>query len=168
MTIGQGLSDELAKDYYDDETEKWYPPLIDMNDDTAMAALNKTKGVPIIYGIKATPEINHRLGYAVKTFTEKGWLHMYPFRVEENRDLRLEEKQLIMETEATRMEVMNIETFGVHGGWVRFGTRSRRKDRWSALGMGLYGIRLIYEERDKQEDDSVAFVRFTKINNYRR
>lgn len=116
MTIGQGLTDELAKDYYDVETEKWYPPLIDMNDETAMAARDKTKGVPIIYGIKATPEINHRMGYAVKTFTEKCWLHMYPFRVEEDRDLTLEEKQLIYETEATRMEIMNIETFGVSGG----------------------------------------------------
>lgn len=168
ITIGQGLTDELAKDYYDEETDKWYPPLIDMNDEAAMAALEKTKGVPIIYGIKATPEINHKMGYAVKTFTEKGWLHMYPFRVDETRDLRLEEKQLLMETEATRMEIMNIETLGVSGGWLRFGTKSKRKDRWSAMGMGLYGIRMIYEERSSMEDNREPIIRFSRINNHRR
>lgn len=167
MTIGQGLTDELAKDYYDVDTDKWYPPLIDMNDETAMAARDKTKGVPIIYGIKATPEINHRMGYAVKTFTEKGWLHMYPFQVEENRELTLEEKQLVYETEATRMEVMNIETFGVSGGWVKFGTRSKRKDRWSAMGMGLYGAKMIYEERESLKDNAEPMFAFSRINNRR-
>ena len=133
-----------------------------------MEALDKTKGVPIIYGIKATPEINHRMGYAVKTFTEKGWLHMYPFKVEENRDLRLEEKQVLMEAEATRMEIMNIETMGVTGAWLRFGTKSKRKDRWSAMGMGLYGARMIYDERTNAEDNSEPIIRFSVINNHRR
>lgn len=163
MTIGAGLSDELSKDYYDIEEEKWYPPLIDMNDEQAMENRDKTKGIPIIYGIKASAEINHRMGYAVKKFTEKGHLHLYPFRVEEQRDLTQEEKQVVYETEATRMEVMNIETFGVYNGWVKFGTKSRRKDRWSALGMGLYGINLIAEERFKKEEQKTAIIRISTI-----
>ncbi len=158
MTIGQGLSDELAKDYYCIETEKWYPPLLDMNDPAAIERIEQTKGVPIIYGIRATPEINHRIGYAIKTYTEKRWLHMYPLRVEENRDLTLEERTLVHETEATRMEIMNMETRGMTGGWIQFGTKSRRKDRWSAMGMGLYGILQLVEERTKKEPDMDVYI----------
>ena len=158
MTIGQGLSDELAKDYYCIETEKWYPPLLDMNDPAAIERIEQTKGVPIIYGIRATPEINHRIGYAIKTYTEKRWLHMYPLHVEENRDLTLEERTLVHETEATRMEIMNMETRGMTGGWIQFGTKSRRKDRWSAMGMGLYGILQLVEERTKKEPDMDVYI----------
>lgn len=156
MTIGQGLTDELAKDYYYEPEDKWYPPLIDMNDEIAMKNIDKTHAVPLIYGIKASPEINHRMGYAIKNYTEKGWLHMYPYSIEEERDLTLEEQLLIKQSEATRMEVMNIETKGVYAGWVQFITKSKRKDRWSALGMGLYGADLIKKERE--EDDETGEV----------
>jgi hypothetical protein len=167
MTIGQGLTDELAKDYYDIEDEKWYPPLIDVNNETAMKNKEITKGVPIIYGIKANPEINHKMGYAIKTYTEKKWLHMYPFRVEEHRDLKQEEKQLIYETESTRMEIMNIETLGASGGWIKFGTKTKRKDRWSAVGLGTYGALLIFEERNDPNKNKVAMLHVSKIK-YRR
>lgn len=152
MTIGQGLTDELAKDYYYEPEDKWYPPLIDMNDEVAMKNIDKTHGVPIIYGIKATPEINHKMGYAIKNYTEKRWLHMYPMSVEEDRDLTLEEQLLIKQSEATRMEVLNIETKGVYSGWVQFTTKSKRKDRWSAMGMGLYGATLLKKERDDENE----------------
>ena len=156
MTIGQGLTDELAKDFYCEEEDKWYPPLIDMNDEIAMKNIDKTHAVPLIYGIKASPEINHRMGYAVKNFVEKGWLHMYPVSIEEERDLTMEETLLVKQTDATFMEVMNIETKGVYAGWVQFITKSKRKDRWSALGMGLYGADLIKKERE--EDDETGEV----------
>lgn len=155
MTIGQGLSDELAKDFYDPETEKWYPPLIDMNNEQAMNAIDKTHGVPIIYGIRACPEVNHRLGMAVKTYTEKHWLHMYPMNVDENIDLKTEENRLVMETNEARMEIVNIETTGTSGGWLQFGTKGKRKDRWSAMGMGLWGIQLLAEERLSDDNDCI-------------
>ena len=158
MTIGQGLSDELAKDYYYEPEDKWYPPLVDMNDEVAMNNLDKTHGSPIIYGIKASPEVNHKMGYAIKNYTEKGWLHMYPYSVEEDRDLTMEEQLLVHQTEATRMEVMNIETKGMYSGWMQFITKSKRKDRWSALGMALYGIDLIRKERE--DDDGAAEVMY--------
>ena len=77
-------------------------------------------------------------------------------------------RALLMEAEATRMEIMNIETMGVTGGWLRFGTKSKRKDRWSAMGMGLYGARMIYDERTNAEDNSEPIIRFSVINNHRR
>ena len=81
---------------------------------------------------------------------------MYPYSIEEDRDLTLEEQLLVQQSEATRMEVMNIETKGVYAGWVQFFTKSKRKDRWSALGMGLYGIDLIRKERE--DDDETGEV----------
>lgn len=158
MTIGQGLSDELSKDYYDETEQKWYPPLIDHNNEQAMRSLGQTNGIDIIYGVKATPEINHKMGYAIKTFTQKCWLHMYPFRVEEERDLNLEEKKLVYETESTRMEIMNIQTMGVNNGWVKFGTKSKRKDRWSAMGLGLYGIQELANERFEEQRNKNIMV----------
>lgn len=146
MTIGQGLSDELAKDYYYAPEKKWYPPLIDMNNEQAMEAIDQTHGVPIIYGIRACPEINHRMGMAVKVYTEKHWLHLYPMNVDENIDLKTEENRLVMETNEARMEIVNIETIGTSGGWLQFGTKAKRKDRWSAMGMGLYGIQTIAKD----------------------
>lgn len=170
MTIGQGLADELAKDYYCDVDEKWYPPLIDMNDETAMRNIDKTKGVPIIYGIKATPEINHRMGYAVKTYTEKHWLHMYPLDASEEaymkkgQEYTFEEELLLRESQEVRTETLNIENIGMAGNWLRFGTRSKRKDRWTALGMGLYGATLIKQERDfnDETDEMIAAVSFRR------
>ena len=153
MTIGQGLSDELAKDYFDAEEQKWMPPLIDMNNEQAMSNMELSKGVPIIYGIRASAEINHRLGMAVKVFTEKKWLHMYPFNVSEKIDLNKEETRLLAESEETRSEVLNIETVGTTGGWLQFDTISKRKDRWSALGMGLFGIQILMEERLDELDN---------------
>lgn len=153
MTIGQGLSDELAKDYYDVDDNKWYPPLIDQNDEQAMGRINQTKGVPIIYGIKASPEINHKMGYAVKTFTEKHWVHLYPYNVSEKEDLTQEQKRQVEESEAARMEITNIETMGVSGGWLKFGAKSGRKDRWSAMGMGLYGLTMLADDRLNKEDE---------------
>lgn len=158
MTIGQGLSDELAKDFYCVEDEKWYPPLIDMNDPTAMGNLTRTKGVPIIFGIKATPEINHKMGYAIKNFVEKRWVHLYPYGVEEKRDLTAEENLIVMETEATRFELVSIEQIGMAGQWLKFSTKSKRKDRWSAMGMALYGVTLMVEERNKKPEEVEVMV----------
>lgn len=147
MTIGQGLSDELAKDFYNKRTGKWYPPLIDKNDEKAMEQVNQIGGVPIIYGIRATAEINHRMGYAVKNFCEKRWLHMYPMSVDEKIDLNSDQEKLIAESEETRSEVVNIEAKAGSGGWLLFSTKSNRKDRWSALCMGIYGATLIADKR---------------------
>lgn len=156
MTIGQGLSDELAKDYYDNAEQKWYPPLIDVNNEQQMKAYHSgsLKGTPIIFGIRANNELNHRMGYAVKNFTEKRWLHMYPMSVEEKRDLNSEEEKQVLEAEEARSEIINIETAGMSGGWLKFRPSSRgRKDRWSAMGMGLYRIQLIADERLNKETD---------------
>ena len=70
-------------------------------------------------------------------------------------DLKKEETRLVMETNAAIMEIVSIETTGVSGGWLQFGTKSRRKDRWSAMGMGLYGIQLLADERLSEDDELV-------------
>lgn len=166
MTIGTALADELAKEYYYEPEDKWYPPLIDMNDETAMRNIDKTHGVPLIYGIKATPEINHRLGYAIKNYTEKGWLHLYSIdagddqqlRKKNSKELTLEERVLIEQTEATRIEVLNMEAVGLSSGWMKFITRSKRKDRWSAICMGIYGATLIYKEREEEKECGEALI----------
>lgn len=162
MTIGQGLTDELAKDYYSDLEDEWFPPLIDMNDEVAMRAKEETKGVPMIYGFRATPEINHRCGYAIKNYTEKRWLHMYAENAgdedheKSGKDFTEEELLLIEQSKATIKEVLDMETNGVYSGFVKFIAKGKRKDRWSALGYGLYGIQLIKKERDEKNKRGVA------------
>lgn len=147
--LGVGLSDELAKDYYDEEDEKWYPPLIDMNNEQQMN--NIKNGAALIYGIKATAEINHKMGMAIKMFTQRRWLHLYPLNADEQRsvDLTSEEDTLLLETEEARMEIMNIKNKPINGSvYVKFFSTSSRKDRWTAMCMGLYGAEILREERN--------------------
>lgn len=168
MTIGQGLTDELAKHYYNELEDEWYPPLIDMNDPVAMKNREVTGGVPIIYGFRATPEINHRCGYAIKNFTEKRWLHLYAQNAGDDehmktgKDFTVEEEKLLEETKATQEEVMLMETNGVYSGFVKFICKGKRKDRWSALGYGLYGIQLIKKERDDRNKRGEVLIAFHK------
>lgn len=172
MTIGQGLADELAKDYYYEPEEKWYLPLIDMNDEIAMKNIETTHGVPIIYGIKANPEINHKMGYAIKNYTEKRWLHMYSIDAGDDiqtkkhgaKDLTLEEQLLVKQSEATRIEILNMEAVGMNSGWMKFTTKSKRKDRWSAICMGIYGATLIKKERDEEEECGEALFGVSYMN----
>lgn len=148
MGLGKGLVDELAKDYFDEQENKWFPPLIDMNNEEQVA--NIVGGVQLIYGIKATAEINHNMGMAIKKFTQKRWLHMYNFSADEQRkvDLSSDEDRLLLETEETRMEILNIQNKPISNTtYIKFFSRSSRKDRWSAMCMGLYGAQLLADER---------------------
>lgn len=161
--LGVGLADELAKDYYDEDDEKWYPPLIDMNNEQQMK--NIINGAAIIYGIKATAEINHNMGMAIKTFTQRRWLHMYPLNADEQRDIDItkEENLLLLEAEETRMEVMNIKNKPISNStYVKFYTTSGRKDRWSALCMGLYGAEIIRKERQDNSNNMECLIRISK------
>jgi hypothetical protein len=161
QTIGQGLADELAKEYWDYEDSKMYPPIIDMNDEQAVK--NIINGVKLIYGISPTPENNHRMGMAVKKDTQKHYLKMYSLdagddKVERDEALTEDEEKQVYEAEATRREVLKIEA-KPQGMWYKFeptgksisGTE-KRKDRWSALGLGLRGIEIIEEERTEDTD----------------
>lgn len=166
--LGVGLADELAKDYYDEEDDKWYPPLIDMNNEEQMKKI--INGAALIYGIKATAEINHNLGMAIKTFTQKHWLHMYPMNADEQRevDLSKDEERLLLEAEETRMEILNIQNKPINGSiYVKFFSVSKRKDRWTAMCMGLYGALLIKKEREKDDDTMEFLAGVSKMNNRR-
>jgi hypothetical protein len=155
QTIGQGLADELSKEYWDAEELKSYPPLIDVNDEQAVQ--NIKNGIPLIFGISPTAENNHRMGMAVKKDTQKHYLKMYSLdagddKVENNVQLTLEEEKQILEAEATRREVLQIES-KLQGMFLKFETTGRRKDRWSALALGLYGAELIEIDRTKDDDE---------------
>lgn len=160
--LGVGLSDELARDYYDEDTDIWHQPLLDMNNKEQMEKMKSgaLNGNPIIYGIKATAEINHNMGMAIKTYTQKHWLHLYPMSADENRkvDLSIEEEKQLLEAEETRMEVLNIKNRPIVGSiFVKFYSKSRRKDRWSSLCMGIYGAQKLYEERNNKDDTEIDF-----------
>lgn len=158
MGVGKGLSDEMAKSFYDEEEDKWLPPIIDMNDEEQVSSI--PDGVQLIYGIKATAEINHNMGMAIKTFTQKRWLHMYNMAADEQRkvDLSSEEEKLLLETEETKMEILNIENKPINNStYIKFFSRSGRKDRWSSLCMGLYGAQLLAKERFKK-DEGMEFM----------
>lgn len=156
--VGKGVTDELAKDYWDIDEQKWYPPLIDMNNKTDMANIERTHGIPLIYGVSATSEINHRMGMAIKVYTQKGWIHFYPESVEEDRDLTLEENKLIKETKATKMEILSIQA-KPNGQFYKFYTTDDRKDRWSAVGLGTRGMEILQSEIQDDDDDNVCEIK---------
>lgn len=159
MTIGKALADEMAKDYYDLEEQKWYPPLIDMNDKQAMENMDKTKGVPVIYGITANSETNHFFGMATKIFTQKGKVHFYAEQADELEDISLEKQLLLAETRETKREIMNM-TAKPNGQYYKFITNSKRKDRWTAFCMGLRGLQILVEEKENQDEAQFCELSF--------
>lgn len=156
QTIGQGLADELAKSYWDMEDSKEYPPIIDCNDEQAVK--NIKNGVPLIYGITPNAENNHKMGMAVKKDTQRHYLKMYSLdagddKVEKGDRLSQDEEKQILEAEATRREVLQIEA-KAQGMYFKFepANKRARKDRWSSLGLGLYGAEIIELERTIDTD----------------
>lgn len=148
ITVGKGLADEMAKPYYDEQDDKWMPPIIDMNNEEQVSSI--PDGVQLVYGIKASAEVNHNMGMAVKTFTQKRWLHMYNMAADEQRkiDLSSDEERLLLETEETKMEILNIQNKPISNSvYIKFFSKSKRKDRWSAMCLGLYGAQLLAKER---------------------
>lgn len=168
QTIGLALKDELAKPYFDEINQCWYNPLIDMNDEVAMSNIAETNGIPIIYGIKPTAEINHKMGYSVKKYTQKRWIHFYGNETGDNKeDLTMEEKLLLRETQYMCSEVMSMKT-KINGQWIKFYTDDILKDRWSCLCYGLFGVDIKYEEkiaREKKGSSKVVIKR--RFNNDR-
>lgn len=162
-TLGQGLADELSKPYFDVEDEKHYPPLIDINDEQAVA--NIPNGVPLIYGVRPTPENNHKMGMAVKKDTQRATLKMYSSEagddllISKNKKLTTEEERLLLEAEATRRELIQIEP-KLRGMYLGFepSSKSMRKDRWSALALALYGAELIEAERMAGQEEEEILV----------
>ena len=157
MGVGKGLADELAKDYYDEDDDTWLPPLIDCNNEEQVQ--NIFNGNPIIYGIRASAEVNHNMGMAIKKYTQKQWVHLYPLSADEQRkiDLTSDEDRLLAETEETRMEILNIQNKPISGSvYVKFFSTSKRKDRWSAMCMALYGMDILTDERLKKKDELVC------------
>lgn len=152
MGVGKGLADEMAKPFYDEQDDKWYPPLIDINNEEQVSSI--PDGVQLIYGIKASAEVNHNMGMAIKKFTQKRWVHMYNMAADEQRkvDLSSEEERLLLETEETKMEILNIQNKPISNSvYIKFFSKSSRKDRWSAMCMGLYGAELLAKERLKKD-----------------
>jgi hypothetical protein len=163
MGIGKGLDDKLSKTYYDEEDDVWLPPITDMNNEEHKKEI--PDGLELIYGLKATAELNHNMGMAIKTYTQKRWLHMYNMAADENReiDLSSEEEKLLLETEETRMEILNIQnTPQVNSVYLKFFSKSKRKDRWSALCMGVYGGELMAKEKFKKNNGPEFIVGVSK------
>ena len=159
MGVGKGTADELAKPYYDEESGIWYPPIIDMNNEEQVSKI--PDGIQLIYGIRATAEINHNMGMAIKTFTQKRWLHMYNMAADEQRkvDLTSDEDRLLLEAEETRLEILNIQNKPISNStFIKFFSRSGRKDRWSAMCMALYGAQLLAKERFEKDNEMEFLV----------
>ena len=90
---------------------------------------------------------------------------MYPLNADEQRkvDLSSDEDLLLLEAEETRMEIMNIKNKPISNStYVKFYTTSGRKDRWSALCMGLYGAEIIRKERNDNSNNMQCLIRISK------
>ena len=99
------------------------------------------------------------MGMAIKKYTQKQWIHLYPLSADEQRkiDLTSDEDRLLAETEETRMEILNIQNKPISGSvYVKFFSTSKRKDRWSAMCMALYGMDILSDERLKKKDELVC------------
>jgi hypothetical protein len=159
--LGVGLLDELSKPYLDidGENQVLMPALTDRNDKEMLKKI--PEGVPLIYGIKFDAETNHRIGMAIKTNTQKRYLHLYANDagddvVMQDMELSDEEEHQILEAEATRREIASISA-KPNGLFYKFETTSRsHKDRWTATGLALIAADEYEKEHSEDEDDSMC------------
>ena len=151
--LSKGLYDECLKPYWDAELQKELFPIIAMNDDQAKN--NIKNGIPLIYGINGSTELNHNMGMAVKKYTQKHLFHMYNSGTCNNTDgiIGIQEQTQIIEAEATRREIMKIEAVP-SGNYLKFQlpdgmktSKNHRKDRWIAVCMLLWGAEQIAIEK---------------------
>lgn len=169
---GIDLYDMLTKETYDSVRDIEYPAMICINDEGYKDRAYNKNGLPIIYAIAATQELNHNIAM---TFNANVKLGKFKFLIDENdarnmfqeqdekyimKDIeeRLEMEYPYIQTTLAINEIINTEMEVVSGKIKIKEVGGARKDRYSAISYGNYFISELEYKMMKQEDDEEGFV----------
>lgn len=162
---GLGVFDSCASILYDEKRDVEYPAWASINDDATNERTN-SKGLKIVYTVKASPEFNHEIAVSLKNVIETGKLRLPMNDIQKREDfveqggflkksIQEQSRLLYPYQQATALvnELINLE-YDVRGGKIRIhevGTTT--KDRFSSIAYGNY---YASELEKKLKDDGMS------------
>lgn len=160
-TNGNGIAvfDNVTKILYDRDRDVEYPAWTVINDEHMDDRKMDRNAIPIIYSIKATAEINHKVAVGLRTALEKKKIRLLINDIEAKEDLiekkgylkKSSEEQVnllkpFVQATALTNELVNL-VYKVRNGYIKIeevGTTT--KDRYSSIGYGNYVATLLEQE----------------------
>ncbi len=173
-TNGNGMSvfDNLVKILYDKDRDVEYPAWTVINDEAMDDRKMDKNAIPIIYSIKATPEINHKVAVGLRSAFEKRKIRLLINDIEAKEEM-IEKKGYLKKTteeqvyllkpfaQATALtnELVNL-IYKVSSGYIKIeevGTTT--KDRYSSVGYANYVATLLEQDliRNSKNDEVLNY-----------
>ena len=168
--IGMAIYDSCTRILYDKARDVEYPAWTVIEGEEMDNRKFDENAIPVIYSIKATSEINHKIATGLRSALEKQQIRLLMNDIEareeliENKGLlsKSEEEQLrlmrpFVQTTALTNELINL-IYEVRGGYIKIkevGTTT--KDRYSSLAYCNYIANILEEDlkKDKHRSDEL-------------
>lgn len=177
-TMGNGIAvfDNATKILYDKNRDVEYPAWTVLNDEMMDERKMDKNAIPLIYSIKAHPELNHKVATGLRSAFEKKKIRLLINDIEAKEDL-IETKGYLKKTEEEKVyllrpymqataltnELVNL-VYRVQGGYIKIeevGTTT--KDRYSSIGYGNYVATLLEQDilrANMRNDEMLQFCLF--------
>jgi hypothetical protein len=177
-TNGNGIAvfDNVTKILYDKVRDEEYPAWTVINDEVMDDRKMDSNAIPLIYSIKGTSEINHKVATGLRSAFEKRKIRLLMNDIEAKEDL-IENKGYLKKTseeqvnllkpfvQATALtnELVNL-VYKVQNGYIKIeevGTTT--KDRYSSIGYGNYVATLLEQDilrANMRNDEMLNFCLF--------
>ena len=165
----------LSQETYDHERDVTYPALNVYNDEDYRKASYDPNGLPCVFAVKASADINNEIARSLKANLNLGKVKLL-ITESEFRDMTIKqddsylnkpiEERLHLEMPYIQTTMMINETINLEytmmNGKIRVQEAGRaRKDRYTALGYGNWFIAMLESELlRKQEDDEWEVIVF--------
>lgn len=169
-TNGNGLSvyDSCTKILFDRERDVEYPAWTAINSDAMDERKIDQNAVPVIYSIKATSELNHKIAVGLRVALEKRKIRLLINDIEAKEEMiekrgymkKSAEEQVamlrpFMQTTALTNELVNL-IYEVRNGYIKIKEQgTTTKDRYSSLAYGNYVATLLEEDVLRTSDDGL-------------
>jgi Terminase large subunit, T4likevirus-type, N-terminal len=174
--VGMAVFDSCTKILYDKARDVEYPAWTVINDEMMDDRKMDKNAIPVIYSIKATNEINHKVATGLRSAFEKRKIRLLINDIEAKEDLienkgflkKSSEEQVYLlkpyiQATALQNELVNL-VYRIQSGYIKIeevGTTT--KDRYSSIGYANYVATLL--ERDilranMKNDDMLQFCLF--------
>lgn len=170
---GLGVFDACCRVLYDKKRDVEYPAWASVNDDVANDR-TKSRGIKIIYSVKANSEFNHGIAVSLKTCIETGKLRLPMNDIVKREELvneggyaslppaeRTRKLYTYLQASALATELVNLE-YQIRSGFVRIhevGTAT--KDRYSSIAYCNYYANEL--ERQLKQDEKTNYLDYLMI-----
>lgn len=175
LNVGRELYGLLTQETYDAERDVTYPALIAYNDEDYKKSAYDPNGIPCVFVVKATPDINNDVARSLQNNLRLGKVKI-PINESEFRDNSIKHNEKYLEIpieERLKIEMPYIQTtlminetinleYTLNNGKVKLQEVGKaRKDRYVALGYGNWFISLLEADllrKSSDDDDWDVFV----------